>query len=153
MWWSSIELVNKYLVDEGLVGFWYGETNMNTNAHISTEFNTLDAFLPGTLALSGDIDHTRRLQESCSKMWTTFSIEPEELDYSRMKITYNSYTLRPKIIESTYYLHHFTNKSHYRKINHTFFDSLVKYCRTETTYYALHNIETKEKSDQMESFF
>jgi hypothetical protein len=30
---------------------------------------------------------------------------------------------------------------------------LVKYCRTETGYCALHNVETKEKSDQMESFF
>ena len=35
----------------------------------------------------------------------------------------------------------------------TFFDSLVKYCRTDVAYAALSKIETKTKSDRMESFF
>jgi mannosidase alpha-like ER degradation enhancer 2 len=153
MWRSSIEAVNKYLADDRPDGLWYGEANMNTGARIGTQFGALDAFFPGTLALSGDIDRARRLEESCYKMWTTFGIEPEELDYSKMKIAYNGYALRPEIIESAYYLHHFTNDSRYLDMGHTFFDSLVKYCRTETAYCALRNVETKEKSDRMESFF
>ncbi len=153
MWRSSVEAVNKYLADDGPAGLWYGQANMNTGARIGTEFGALDAFLPGTLALSGDIDRARRLQESCYKMWTTFGIEPEELDYSKMKIAYNGYALRPEIIESAYYLHHFSKDPRYLDMGHTFFESLVKYCRTETGYCALRNVETKEKSDQMESFF
>jgi hypothetical protein len=35
----------------------------------------------------------------------------------------------------------------------TFFDSLVKYCKTDVAYAALRNVETKEKRDEMESFF
>jgi hypothetical protein len=35
----------------------------------------------------------------------------------------------------------------------TFFDSLVKYCRTDVAYAALSNVETKEKKNEMESFF
>jgi mannosidase alpha-like ER degradation enhancer 2 len=29
----------------------------------------------------------------------------------------------------------------------------VRYCRTDTGYAALRNVETKEKTDRMESFF
>jgi hypothetical protein len=35
----------------------------------------------------------------------------------------------------------------------TFFDSLVEYCKTDAGYAALRNVETKEKRDNMESFF
>ena len=35
----------------------------------------------------------------------------------------------------------------------TFFDSLEKYCRTDAGFAALVNVETKEKRDDMESFF
>jgi hypothetical protein len=35
----------------------------------------------------------------------------------------------------------------------TFFDSLVRYCRTDVAYAALANVETKKKRDEMESFF
>ena len=33
------------------------------------------------------------------------------------------------------------------------FDSLEKYCRNDAGYCALKNVNTKEKDDQMESFF
>jgi mannosidase alpha-like ER degradation enhancer 2 len=38
-------------------------------------------------------------------------------------------------------------------MGHTFFDSLVRFCRSETGYAALQNVGTKEKADSMESFF
>ena len=153
MWQSSIEALNKYVADDGPAGLWYGEVDMNSGKRMGTEFGSLDAFFPGLLALSGDIDRGRRLEESCYKMWTTFGIEPEELDYSKTKIAYNGYALRPEIIESAFYLHRLTNDSKYLDMGRTFFDSLVKYCRTEVAYAALKNVETKEKRNEMESFF
>jgi len=153
MWRSSIEAVNKYLADNAPTGFWYRQVNMNTGVHLSTEFGALDAFFPAVLALSGDIDRARKLQDSCFKMWTTFGIEPEELDYSTMKIAFDGYALRPEIVESAYYLHHFTQDPRYLEMGRTFFDSLVKYCRTDVAYAALEKVETKDKRDEMESFF
>ncbi len=153
MWRSSIAAVNKYLADDTPTGFWYGQANMKTGVRTGTMFGALDAFFPGTLALSGDIDRARQLEDSCYKMWTTFGIEPEELDYSKMKIAYDGYALRPEIIESAYYLFHFTKSEHYLEMGHTFFDSLLKYCKTDVAYAALRKVETKEKRDEMESFF
>lgn len=153
MWQSSIAAVNKYLADDTARGLWYGQANMNTGARTGTLFGSLDAFFPGELALSGDLDRARRLEESCYRMWTAFGIEPEELDYSKMKIAYDGYDLRPEIIESAFYLRHFTNDPRYLGMGHTFLESLVKYCRTDVAYAALKSVETKQKRDRMESFF
>lgn len=153
MWKTSIEAINKYVAEEASTGFWYGQVDMNTGKRTGHTFGALDAFLPGELALSGDLDRARRLEDSAFKMWTTFGIEPELIDYSTMKVAYNGYDLRPEIIESAYYLFHFTKDPRYLEMGHIFYDSLVKYCRTNTGYAALKNVETKEKEDRMESFF
>ncbi len=67
--------------------------------------------------------------------------------------TYNGCELRPEIIESAFYLYHFTNDAHYRAMGRTFFDSLVKYCHTDVAYAALSDVEKKSQKDEMESFF
>jgi len=153
MWKSSIEAVNKYLADPAPSGFWYGQANMNTGARVGTDFGALDAFFPGTLALSGDLDRARKLEESAYKMWTTFGIEPEEINYTTMKVVSAGYELRPEIIESAYYLHHFTGDPRYGEMGKTFLESLRAYCRTDAAYAALSDVEKKTKKDEMESFF
>jgi mannosidase alpha-like ER degradation enhancer 2 len=153
MWQTSIAALNQYVADQTPTGLWYKQVNMNTGALVSSHYGALDAFFPAVLALSGDLDRAKALQESSYKMWTTFGVEPEEMDYSTMKITYPGYELRPEIIESTYYLYCFTADSRYLDMGRTFFDSLQKYCRTDVGYAALRNVETKEKRDDMESFF
>ena len=153
MWQTSIAAVNKYVADQTPTGLWYAQVNMNTGAKVSTHYGALDAFFPGELALSGDLKRAEALQESSYKMWTSFGVEPEEFDYSTMKITYPGYELRPEIIESTYYLYYFTGEPRYLDMGKTFADSLDKYCCTEVGFAALLNVETKEKRDAMESFF
>lgn len=153
MWNTSIAAVNKYLADDTSKGLWYGQADMNTGKRTGTRYGALDAFFPAVLARAGDTDRARRLQESGYRMWTTFGIEPEEIDYSTMKIAYDGYALRPEIIESAYYLYFNTGDPRYRKMGHTFFDSLVNKCRTEAGYAALAHVGTGEKRDNMESFF
>ncbi|MGC2108454.1 MAG: glycoside hydrolase family 47 protein [Candidatus Korobacteraceae bacterium] len=153
MWKTGIAAVNKYVADDAASGLWYAQVNMNTGQRVSTHYGALDAFFPAVLALSGDLDRAARLQQSSYKMWTTFGIEPEEFDYSTMKITYPRYELRPEIIESTYYLYFFTGEPQYLDMGKTFYDSLRKYCRTEAGYAALISVETKQQRDDMESFF
>jgi Glycosyl hydrolase family 47 len=153
MWKSSIKALNKYVADNAATGFWYGHVNMNTGARTETWFGALDAYFPGELALSGDLKRAARLENSCYKMWNVAGIEPEVLDYSRMKIVSPAYPLRPEIIESDYYLYHFTKNPRYLDMGKTFFNNLVKYCRTDAAYAELSNVETKQKTDDMESFF
>jgi len=153
MWKTSIEAINKYLADSTKTGFWYAQADMNTGKRTSTLFGALDAFFPAELALSGDLKRAESLEASCYKMWNLEGIEPEQINFETMKITYPNYALRPEIIESAYYLYHYTHNEKYLEMGKTFLNDLVKYCRTDAGFAELKNIITKEKHDGMESFF
>lgn len=116
MWNASIPAVHKYLADESNGELWYGHADMQTGRRTETTYGALDAFFPALLALSGDVARARRLQASSFKMWNLNGIEPEILDYKKMRIVSGGYHLRPEIIESTYYLYHFTRDPKYRQM-------------------------------------
>ena len=152
MWEASIPTVNKYLAEEIRGELWYGHADMHTGKRTKTEYGALDAFFPGLLALSGDVERARRLQSSSFKMWNLHDIEPETLDYKTMRVVSGTYHLRPEIVESTYYLYHFTRDPEYRRMGEKMFDDFVKYCRSEAGYAALADVTTKQQLDEMESF-
>lgn len=153
MWDASIGPVNTYLADEVRDGeLWYGHANMDSGKRTSTTYGALDAFMPALLALGGDLDRAKRLQESGLKMWRLHGIEPESLDYAAMDVRSPGYALRPEIIESAYYLHHFTGDARYRGMGKVFFEDFVRATRTEHGFAALKDVRTKEKIDSMESF-
>ena len=152
MWNASIPAVNKYLADEIRGELWYGHADMQTGQRTKTQFGALDAFLPALFALSGDLGRARRLQASSFKMWNLYGIEPETLDYKTMRVVAGSYHLRPEIVESTYYLYHYTGAPEYRRMAEKMFDDFVKYCRTDSGYAALADVVTKKQLDEMQSF-
>jgi len=152
MWNASIPAINKYLADDVSGELWYGHANMLSGQRTETTYGALDAFFPALLALSGDLPRARRLQVSSFKMWNLHGIEPEVIDYKAMRVIAKTYHLRPEIVESTYYLYHYTKDQQYRQMGETIFNDFVKYCRTDAGYAALSDIVTKEKRDEMESF-
>ena len=153
MWKDSVRALNSRLADDTRKGLWYGQVDMETGRRTASEFGALHAFLPAVLALSGDLGRARRLQESCFRMWTLHGIEPEVLDYRRMQVVGAGYELRPEIIESAYTLYRVTKDPRYLEMGKTFFESLVKYCRTERGYTTLKSVVTKEQGDLMPSYF
>ena len=168
MWVDSVAAVNKYLADEvdRPLNFpldpnrirrtqrelWYGHADMTTGKRTSTIYGALDAFFPAVLALGGDLNRAKQLQASSFKMWSVHDIEPEELDYRKMQVVSPGYPLRPEIVESTYYLHHYTKHPRYLIMGQTLFKDFVKHCKTDDGYAALKSVVTKEKSDSMQSF-
>jgi len=152
MWDTSIPAVNKYLADEVRGELWYGHADMQTGKRTMTEYGALDAFFPALLALSGDLERARRVQASSFKMWNLYGIEPETLDYKTMRVIAGSYHLRPEIVESTYYLYHYTGDPEYQRMGEKMFDDFVKYCRAEAGYAALADVVTKQQLNEMESF-
>ncbi len=176
MWNESIAAIDQYLRDEtkGRANpeLWFGHADMNSGVRTATTYGALDAFFPAVLALSGDFNRAKLLQESSFKMWTKEGIEPEEFDYSTMTIKSPGYPLRPEIVESTYYLYHYASlgapgiptlmkragkratppAAQYLRMGETIWRDFVKYCRTDEGYAALKSVVTKEKSDSMQSF-
>jgi ER degradation enhancer, mannosidase alpha-like 2 len=152
MWNASIPAINKYLADDTGAELWYGHADRLTGQRTETTYGALDAFFPALLALSGDLPRARRLQTSSFKMWNLHGIEPEVVDYKTMRVMANTYHLRPEIVESAYYLYHYTKDPEYRQMGDKIFNDFVKYCRTEAGYAALSDIVTKQQRDEMESF-
>ena len=168
MWNESIKAINSYLAPEvsryadgtldgrTVLGWipelWYGHADMNSGKRTSTVYGALDAFFPAVLALSGDLRRARRLQSSSFRMWQLHNIEPEELDFGPMRVVSPGYPLRPEIVESTYYLYHYTRNPRYQRMGRTMWRDFVKYCRNDVGYAALKSVITKEKTDSMQSF-
>ena len=165
MWEDSISKVHTYLADEGenmskknvtgpvIVGdLWYGHADMNTGKRTATTTGALDAFFPGLLALDGDLNRARALQDSMFKMWQVHGIEPEVFNYKAGKVEYAGYPLRPEIVESAYVLYQYTKDPKYLAMGKRMFEDLVKHCRTDDAYAGLKSVVTKEKADYMHSF-
>jgi mannosidase alpha-like ER degradation enhancer 2 len=150
---ESLAAIDRYLADEGPGGLWYGEGDIRTGRRTSTAYGALQAFFPAVLGLHGELARARKLQDSGFRMWTLHGIEPEILDYRAMRVVSPGYQLRPEIIESAYYLHHFTKDPKYLEMGRVFFEDLVRFCRTENGYTVLRSVVTKEKGDLMPSYF
>lgn len=153
MWRRSVRALDEHVAEEAPTGLWYGQVDMTTGARTASEFGSLHAFLPGLLALGGDIDRGRRLQESCFRMWNLHGIEPEVLNYRTLEVVQPGYPLRPEIAESAFYLHRLTRDPRYLEMGRTLLDDLVAHCRTEAGYAGLKDVVSKEKSDLMPSYF
>ena len=152
MYRDAIAAVNKYVADETPNGLWYGRVDMTTGQRNGTNFGSLHAFMSGMLAMGGDLDRAKRLQESAFKMWTLHGIEPESFNYVTQKPVGEGYQLRPEIMESAYILSHYTRDPKYLEMGRTMFADLVKHCRTESGYTVLRSVVTKEKGDLQHSF-
>lgn len=165
MWDESITAINNYLADEiatepgaspgkqaPRAELWYGHADMNTGKRTKTTYGALDAFFPAVLALSGDVDRARRLQDSSFKMWQVHGIEPEVYNYRTGKVEHPGYPLRPEIVESTYYLYRLTKDPKYLAMGKQLWEDFMKHCRTEAGYAHLKSVITKEQSDAMQSF-
>ena len=153
MWDTSIAAVNRWLADRRPDGLWYGHADMDTGARTATHYGALDAYFAAVLARSGDTARAGQLMESIFRMWTTFGIEPEELDYVTMRPVSAGYELRPEALESAYYLYRITGEARYRTMGWTMLDSLFRYTRAETGFTALASVVAKERRDRMESYF
>jgi ER degradation enhancer, mannosidase alpha-like 2 len=154
MWKESVAAVNRYVADETPSQLWYGQANMETGARTGTDFGALEAFFPAVLALDGDLDRARRLEDSAFAMWTKSGLEPDRFDYRTMRPDEDEgYPLRPEIIESAYYLHALTGDPRYIEMGRRLFEDIVASCRTEAGYAGLKSVVTREKADRMHSFF
>ncbi len=152
MWDSSIAAVNRYLADDR-AGLWYAHADMDTGARAAPYYGALDAFFPAVLAKSGDVRRAARLMGSVYRMWTTFGIEPEVLDYFTMQPVEAGYQLRPEALESAYYLYRITGEARYRDMGRVMVDSLLHDTRSEVGFTALASVVTKQRRDAMPSYF
>lgn len=153
IWDASIDSVHQYISETYEDRLWYGRVDMNTGEHLSATVTLYDAFFPALMALSGDMDRAMKHQETWDWLWNKYGLEPTVYDYKNGTPNYPVYDLNPEIIESAYYLYHFTGDSTYFNMNKQYWADIKQYCRTDVAFTSVENVETMEKRDYMPTFF
>jgi len=153
MWDESHRAINKYIAEEYNNKLWYGRADMHTGERGRSIITLYDAFLPGTLALAGDLDHAKRLQTTWESVWDKYGLEPTVYDYKSGEANYPAYDLNPEIMESAYYLFHITGDSSYYQMNEKFWSDIKQYCKTDIAFTSVKDVQTMEKKDYMPTFF
>jgi hypothetical protein len=127
--------------------------NKETGKMVNRVVTLYDAYFPAVLALSGDLEHAARYQDSWNKLWLQNGLEPTVYDYGSGQILHPAYNLNPEIIESAYYLYYFTGDKKYKEMASQYFSDIMSYCRTDVAFTNIKDVRTKEQKDHMETFF
>jgi len=153
MWDAHIGPINQYLTDEDGDLLWYGKSDRETGQRTSTDITLWDAYLPGLLALSGDVDRAKKAHNAWDAVWNKHDAVSFAYDYKKDSVLNPYFQLNPEVMESAYYLWHLTGDSTYYQRNVQYFNDLKIHCRTPVAYAHLNDITTKEKDDKLATFF
>lgn len=166
IWNKSIKAINTYLVDEKENGLWYARVDMNTGKKKTNQMyadnpeiieggivTLYDAFFPAVLALNGDMERAEKNQTAWDWLWNKYGLEPMIYDYDKNIPTYPVYDLNPEIIESAYYLYHYTKNKKYYNMVVTYWSDIKKYCKTDIAFSSVEDVRTMKKKDYMPTFF
>ncbi|GAF01569.1 glycoside hydrolase family 47 protein [Saccharicrinis fermentans] len=166
IWEKSLEAVNTYLVDESDTSLWYQRVDMNTGLKKTNRMypdnptiieggivTLYDAFWPAVLTLAGDMERAEKNQTTWDWLWNRYGLEPMIYDYDKAIPTYPVYDLNPEIIESAYYLYHYTGKEKYYQMVEQYWSDIKKYCKTDVAFSSVEDVRTMKKKDYMPTFF
>jgi len=153
IWDESIGPVKQYLPDSFNQQYWYARVDMDSGQRVSSIVTLYDAFFPALLALSGDLTNAAAFQKTRDWLWHQYGLEPMVYDYRRDNPNYPAYDLNPEIMESAWYLYHFTRDSLYFNMNKRYWEDLKTHCRTKIAFTSIENVQNMEQKDYMPTFF
>jgi hypothetical protein len=126
---------------------------MDSGERTSDVITLYDAFFPALLVLSGDTPRAERVQQTWDHVWRIHGLEPTAYDYSKREVRHGAYDLNPEIIESAYYLYHFTRKPLYRDMAARYWADIKEHCRTDVAFTSVEDVRTMQQKDYMPTFF
>jgi hypothetical protein len=153
VWNEAITAVNTQLADVKDSLLWYGRVNMDDGSHTSDVITLYDAFFPALLVLSGDTPRAEQMQRTYDHVWRLHGLEPTAYDYGKREVRAGDYDLNPEIIESAYYLYHFTHKPEYQQMAARYWSDIKEHCRTDVAFTSVEDVRTMKQKDYMPTFF
>ena len=151
-WDVSSAAIKKYLVKKQANGTFCTHVNMYTGKETHSLYGSLDAFIAGLMAYSGDIATGAAIQKANFYMWTKYNMEPEEFNFKTGVATDSSYSLRPENLESCFYLYRLTHDDKYLFMGKRMTDDIITHCKTDAGFASLKSVYTFEQLNSMHSF-
>ena len=133
----------------------YIQSDVYTGASRAFWIDSLSAYFPGLLTLSGELDEAIAAHLLYTALWTRYSALPERWSTITGKIEggLRWWGGRPEFIESTWYLYRATKDPWYLHVGEMALRDIKRRCWTKCGWAGLQDVRSGELSDRMESFF
>lgn len=133
----------------------YIQADVFTGATRAFWIDSLSAYYPGLLVLSGHIDEAIETHLLTTALWTRFSALPERWNTGNGGVEggLGWWPGRPEFIESTYHLYRATQDPWYIHVAEMVLRDIKRRCWTKCGWAGIQDVRTGEKADRMESFF
>ncbi|CAH8564370.1 unnamed protein product [Schistosoma guineensis] len=136
-------------------GDWNPMINKDKGGVTMAVFQSLEAFWPGLLALTGDIECARRHLIAYHEIWRKYGFLPEFYSLSDEKAYKGreAYPLRPELIESILYVYRATRDPALIDMGVDILTSIEVSARTPCGFATVSDVTKHTLEDRMESFF
>ncbi|MCJ1402058.1 alpha mannosidase-like protein [Xylographa trunciseda] len=133
----------------------YIQADLFTGAARAYWMDSLSAFFPGLLTLSGDVDDAVEIHLLFTALWTRYSALPERWSAVTGSIEggLGWWGGRPEFIESTYHIYRATKDPWYLHVGEMTLRDIKRRCWTKCGWSGMQDVRTGERNDRMESFF
>ncbi|KAI6213722.1 Alpha-1,2-Mannosidase [Aphelenchoides besseyi] len=134
---------------------WFTWVSMTKGQVNFPVFQSLEAFWPGVLALTGKVEDAARIMLTYDQVNRQYGLTPEFYNLpTREAVNKRSgYPLRPEMIESMMYLYKATDDPHYLHMAASVVEAIEFNSKTSCGYATIRDLNTKILEDRMESFF
>ena len=133
----------------------YVQADLSTGASRAFWLDSLSAFYPGLLAMTGELEEATETHLLTTAIWTRYSALPERWSTSTSSVEsgLSWWGGRPEFIESTYYLHQASRDPWYLRVGEMTLRDIKRRCWTMCGWAGLQDVRSGDRSDRMESFF
>lgn len=133
----------------------YIQADLNTGAARAYWMDSLSAFFPGLLTLTGDVNEAVETHLLFTALWTRYSAIPERWSAATGSIEggLGWWGGRPEFIESTYHLYRATKDPWYLHVGEMALRDIKRRCWTKCGWSGVQDVRSGERNDRMESFF
>ncbi|KAG4068777.1 hypothetical protein HA402_002468 [Bradysia odoriphaga] len=143
--------IDKYLKRDD----WHVWVGMNKGQVTLPVFQSLEAYWPGLLSMTGDIASAMKTLHNYHTVWKQYGFLPEFYNIPNAEAGANreNYPLRPELIESVMYLYRATKDPYLLEVGEDILRSIQHSAKTPCGYATIKNVRDHRKEDRMESFF
>ena len=133
----------------------YIQADLNTGAARAHWMDSLSAFFPGLLSMTGNIDEAIKVHLLFTALWTRYSAIPERWSTATGSIEggLGWWGGRPEFVESTYHIYRATKDPWYLYVGEMVLRDIKRRCWTKCGWSGVQDVRSGERNDRMESFF
>ena len=133
----------------------YIQGDLFTGAVRAFWVDSLSAFYPGLLSMTGELEEAIEAHLLNTALWTRYSALPERWSSHTGGIEggLTWWGGRPEFIESTYHIFRATHDPWYLHVGEMVLRDIKRRCWTKCGWSGIQDVRSGEKSDRMESFF